>query len=77
MAHPPDRLGQGLVAVHPELVLEVDVARRDEHVEVGPLGDLDRLDGSLGIAVATAGERRHGHTLRLLGDPADRVEVAG
>ena len=42
----------------PELVLEVDVARRDEHVEVRPLGDPDRLDGPLRVAVAAARERR-------------------
>jgi hypothetical protein len=47
-------------------VLEVDVGRRDEDVEVGPLGDPDGLDRALGIAVAAAGERGDGDALRLL-----------
>ena len=70
-------LGEGLVAVDPELVLEVDVARGDEDVEVRPFGDPDRLDGPLRVAVAAAGERGDGDALRLAGDPLDRLEVAG
>ena len=78
VADPADRLGERLVAVDPELVLEVDVARGDEDVEVRPLGDADRLDGPLRVAVAAAGERGdRDPALRLLGDPADRLEVAG
>ena len=78
VADPADRLGERLVAVDPELVLEVDVARRDEDVEVRPLGDLDRLDRPLRVAVAAAGERRdRDPALGLLGDPPDRLEVAG
>ncbi len=77
MADPADGLGQRGLAIDPELVLEVDVAGRDEDVEVGPLGDLDRLDRALRIAVLAAGERRHRDpAARLLGDPADRFEVA-
>ena len=65
-------------AIHAQLVLEVDVAGGDEHVEVRALGDADRLDGPLRVAVPAAGERRHGDAaLRLLGDPPDRLEVAG
>ena len=45
-------------------------------MEVGPLGDLDRLDRALGIAVAAAGERGDGDALRLLRDPVDRLPVA-
>ena len=56
----------------------MDVARGDEDVEVRPLGDPDRLDGPLRVAVAAAGERRdRDPALRLLGDPADGLEVAG
>ena len=74
---PADRLGQRVVAIHPELVLEVDVARGDEHVEVRPVGDLDRLDGPLRVAVAAARERRDRDVLRgLEGDAADGLEVA-
>ena len=74
---PLARLGQGLVAVDAELVLEVDVARGDEHVEVRPLGDPDRLHGPLRVAVAAAREGGDGDALRLAGDPVDRLEVAG
>ena len=42
-----------------ELVLEVDLAGGDEHVDVGPLRVPDRLDGALRVAVAAARERRH------------------
>ena len=58
-------------------MLEVDVAGRDEDVEVRPLGDLDRLDRPLRIAVLAAGEGRDGDPAAgLLGDPPDRLEVA-
>ena len=78
VADPADRLGERLVARDAELVLEVDVARRDEDVEVRPLGDRDRLDRPLRVAVAAAGERGdRDPALRLLGDPPDRLEVAG
>ena len=78
VADPADRLGERRLAVDPELVLEVDVAGRDEDVEVRPLGDLDRLDRPLRVAVLAAGERRdRDPAAGLLGDPADRLEVAG
>ena len=57
---PADGLGERRLAVDPQLVLEVDVAGRDEDVEVRPLGDLDRLDRALRVAVLAAGQRRHG-----------------
>ena len=65
VADPADRLGERRLAVDPELVLEVDVAGRDEHVEVRPLGDPDRLDGPLRVAVLAARERRHGDPPRV------------
>ena len=56
----------------------MDVAGRDEDVEVRPLGDLDRLDRPLRVAVLAAGEGRdRDPAAGLLGDPADRLEVAG
>ena len=70
-------LGERLLAVHPQLVLQVDVARRDEDVQVRPLGDLDRLDGALRVAVATARERGdRDSALRVLRDPAHGLEIA-
>ena len=78
VADPADGFGERRLAVDPELVLEVDVAGRDEHVEVRPLGDLDRLDRPLRVAVLAARERRDGDPAAgLLGDPPDRLEVAG
>ena len=76
--HPAHRFGEGLLAADAQLVLEVDVARRDEQVEVRALGDADGLDGPLRVAVLAARERRDGDpALRLLRDPPDRLEVAG
>ena len=78
VADPAHGFGQGGGPVDPQLVLEVDIAGRDEHVEMGPFGDLDRLDGALRIAVPAAGERRHGDPAAgLLGDPPDGFEIAG
>ncbi len=75
VSDPADGLGQRLVAGHPDLVPEVDLAGRDEDVEVRPLGHAQRLDGSLWVAVPAAGEAGHGHASRLLGDPVDRLPV--
>src|SRR3954470_13050860 len=56
----------------------MDVARRDEDVEMRPLRDPDRLDGPLRVTVSAARKRRdRDPALRLLGDPADRLEVPG
>ena len=76
VADPADGLGEGLLAGQLELVLEVDVGGRDEDVEVGALGDLDRLDRLLGVAVAAAGEGGDRDALGLLGDPVDGLPVA-
>ena len=77
MADPLHGLGQRGLAVHPELVLEVDVARRDEDVEVGSLRDLDRLDRALRVAVAATGKRCHRDAaLRLLGNAPNGLEIA-
>ena len=61
VADPLDRGGERLLAGGAELVLEVDVARRDEDVEVRSLGDADGLDRPLRVAVAAAREGGHGH----------------
>ena len=77
-AHPAARLGEGLLAGDAQLVLEVDVAGGDEQVQVRALGDADGLDRALRVAVAAARERGHGDPAPdLLGDPPDRLEVAG
>ena len=65
VADPADRLGQRRIAIHPELVLEVDVARRDEHMEMRAMGDLDGLDRPLWVAIAATRERRDGDVLRV------------
>ena len=76
VGHPADRLAKGLVAVDPELVLEVDVGGGDEDVQVGPLGGPDGLHGALRVAVLAARQGGYGHAPGLLGDAADRLEVA-
>ena len=76
VADPADRLGERLVARHPQLVLEVDVRGRDEDVEVRTLRDPDRLHRLLRIAVAAAGERGDRDAPDLLRDPVDRLPVA-
>ena len=76
VADPADRLGEGLLAGHPDLVLEVDLAGRDEHVEVRPLGDADGLDRPLRVAVPAARETGDGDAAGLLGDPVDGLPVA-
>ena len=56
VADPLDGLRERLLAGHPDLVLQVDVAGGDEHVEVRPLRDPDGLHGALRVAVLAAGE---------------------
>ena len=77
VGHPLASGGQRLVAADPQLVLEVDVAGGDEDVEMGPLGDANRLDGALRIAVLTACQRRDGDAPNFAGDPLHGLEVAG
>ena len=56
----------------------MDVARRDEDVEVRPFGDLDRLDRPLRVAVLAASQGgNRDSSARLLGDPSHGFEVAG
>jgi len=66
VADPLHGLGQGLLAIHPELVLEVDVARGDEHVEMRALGHADRLDGTL-VSANRRGEEKARCVRELLG----------
>ncbi len=54
----------------------MDVAGRDEDVQVGPLGDPDGLHGALRVAVPAARQGGYGHAPGLLGDAVDRLEVA-
>src|SRR5690349_8980877 len=77
IADPLDRLGEGVLAAHPDLVLEVDLGGGDEHVEMGPLRDPDGLHGTLRVAVPAAGEASHRDTLGLAGDAVDRLPVTG
>ena len=54
----PLRAHRSAFAIDAQLVLEVDVAGRDEHVEMRPFGDPDRLDRALRVAVLAAREGR-------------------
>ena len=77
VADPAHGFGERGLAIDPELVLEVDVARRDEHMEMRLVGDLDGFDGALRVTVAAPCERGDRDVLRcLLRDPPDRLEVA-
>ena len=55
----------------------MDVAAGDEYVEMRPLGDADRLHGSLRVAVLAAGECGNGHAAGFAGDGLDGLEFAG
>ena len=74
---PADRLRERRLAIDAELVLEMDVTRGDEDVQVRPLRDLDRLDRALRVPVTTTRERRDRDPApRLLRDPPHGLEVA-
>ena len=55
----------------------MDVGGRDEDVEVRSLGDADRLDRLLRVAVAAAREGGNRDAPDLLRDPVDCLPVAG
>ncbi len=76
VAHPAHGGSKRLLPGHAQLVLEVDVARGDEDMEMRALGGEQRLHGPLRVAVAAPGEPGHRHALRLARDPLDRLEVA-
>ena len=76
VADPVDGRREGLLAGHPQLVHEVDVAGGDEEVQVRPLGRPERLDAALRVAVAAARQAGHGDALGLRGDALDGLEVA-
>ena len=67
---------QRVVTRDAQLVLEVDVAAGDEDVEVRPLGNSQRLDGALRIAILAARQAGDGHSPGFAGDRLDRLELA-
>ena len=66
---------QALVAVDPQLVLEVDVRRRDEHVDARPRRGRERLSRQVDVAVVTARQRRECGAAHLLRHRAHAAEV--
>src|SRR6266571_4246486 len=66
---------QALVAVDPQLVLEVDVRRRDEHVDARPRRGRERLSRQVDVAVVTARQRRECGAAHLLRHGAHAAEV--
>ena len=50
------RLAADVVAVGPELMLDVDVGGRDERVDPRPLGVLDRAPGGVDVALLGPGQ---------------------
>jgi hypothetical protein len=61
---------------HHELVLQVDVRRRDEDVDARPLRALDRLDRAVDVLLARARQREDDRARDGLGDLAHGLEVA-
>jgi hypothetical protein len=59
-----------------KLVLDVDVAGRDEGVDPGPLGVLDRVPGRVDVLEAGASEAADDGPVDLAGDCLDGLEVA-
>ena len=79
-------LGQGdggaglaldVLAVGPQLVLDVDVGGRDEGVDARPFGVLDRAPGGVDVGLVGAGEAADDRPFDPLGDFLHRLEVAG
>ncbi len=64
-----------LLPGEPELALQVDVGRRDEHVDARALRVRHGLGGALHVPGVGAGERRDDGPRHLAGDPADRLGV--
>src|SRR3954470_5314718 len=70
------RLALHVLARRLELVLDVDVARRDEGVDARPLGIPDRVPGGVDVLEARAGEPADARAVDLARDRLHRLEVA-
>src|SRR5262249_27608180 len=71
------RLALDVVARRLQLVLDVDVRGRDERVDPGTLGVLDRVPGGVDVRLVGAREPADHRALHRAGDPLPRLEVAG
>ena len=71
------RLAQHVGARGLQLVLDVDVRRRDEGVHARAVGVADGLGGALDVRRMGAREARDDRAVHLLGDPLYGLEVAG
>ena len=71
------RLSLDVLARGLELVLDVDVGGRDEGVDAGALGVLDRVPGRVDVGLVGAREAADHGALDLAGDRLDGLEVAG
>ena len=66
---------QDLLLRHIELVLAVDGARREKHVQTPALGGGERSGRQLDVLIVTARERTHDRTLNLARHGLDALEV--
>src|SRR5204863_9695498 len=72
----PHRRVEHVLPAHHELVLQVDVGGGDEDVDPGPFRLLDRLDGTVHVLLARAGEREDDRLRDRRGHAPDGLEVA-
>ncbi len=69
--------GDDVLLGHFELVLAVDGAGGEEDVNPRLFGILDGLPGAVDVFVTAAGQAADHRASYVLGDPTDRLEVAG
>jgi len=68
---------ENLFAAHVQLVVAVDRAGADEHVDAFAAGGLERVGRGLNVAAGGAGEAADDRAIDLARDRLDRLEVAG
>ena len=76
LAHRAVDLGEHLLAAHAQLVLEVDVAGRDEGVDARAHGALERLRRALDVLSSGAREAADAGLLEIARHRAHRLEIA-
>ena len=77
LGHRRARLALHVLAGRLQLVLDVDVARRDEGVDARALRVLDGVPGGVDVLSVCAGEPGDHGAVHLAGDRLDGLEVAG
>ena len=75
LAHGPIDLLEDLLAAHPQLVFQVDIAGRDEGVDPRPTRRLDGPPRALDVHLARPRESADDRVLELLGNRPHRLEI--